>query len=71
MRKLLKTYLKWEKRGEAPLNHHVLVRKLVGVGVRTYIGMLGYCVKDKGGTILRLCITMLLMKNLKLDLRNM
>ena len=45
--KLLKTYLKWEKRGEAPLNHHVLVKKLIGVGVHTYIGMLGYCVEDK------------------------
>ena len=26
----------------------MLVRKLVGVGVHTYIGILGYCVKNKG-----------------------
>ena len=68
MSKLLKTYLQWEKGGEAPLNHHVLVKKLVGVGIHTFIGMLGYCVKDKGEDNLRLFI-MLPMKNLKLDLK--
>ena len=26
----------------------MLVKKLVGVGVHIYIGMLGYCLKDKG-----------------------
>ena len=38
----------WCKGSEAPHNHHILVKKLARVGVHTYIGMLGYCVKDKG-----------------------
>ena len=40
--------IKWEKGDEAALNHHVLVKNLVGVGIHTYIDMLGYCLKDKG-----------------------
>ena len=45
--KLLKTYLGWDEKGESPHNLHVLVKNLTGVGLRTYIGMIGYCVKDR------------------------
>ena len=47
MSKLLKTYLGWEK-GQSPPNSHILVKKLKEVELHTYIGMIGYCVKDKG-----------------------
>ena len=45
--KLVKVYLGWDK-GEAPSGSHVLVKRLSGVGLHTYVGMLGYCIKDKG-----------------------
>ena len=47
MGKLVKVYLRWDK-GEAPSGSHVLVKRLSGVGLHTYVGMLGYCIKDKG-----------------------
>ena len=45
--KLVEVYLRWDK-GEAPSSSHVLVKRLSGVGLHTYVGMLGYCIKDKG-----------------------
>ena len=44
--KLVKIYLKWNK-GDTPLNSHVLVKKLSGIRLHTYVDMLGYCVKDR------------------------
>ena len=45
--KLVKVYLGWDK-GEATSSSHILVKRLSGVGLHTYVGMLGYCIKDKG-----------------------
>ena len=45
--KLMKVYLGWDK-GEAPSSSHVLVKRLSRVGLHTYVGMLGYCIKEKG-----------------------
>jgi hypothetical protein len=45
--KLIKKYLGWDV-GSAPVGHHVLTKKLASIGIHTYIGMLGYCVKDRG-----------------------
>ena len=46
MSKLVKLYFGWDK-GEASPNSHVLVKKLSGIRLHTYVGMLGYCVKDR------------------------
>ena len=43
----MKVYLGWDK-VEAPSGSHVLVKRLSRVGLHTYVGMLGYCIKDKG-----------------------
>ena len=45
--KLVKVYLGWDK-GEAPSGSYVLMKRLSGVGLHTYVGMLGYYIKDKG-----------------------
>ena len=47
MSKLVKVYLGWDK-GEGPSNSHVLVKKLNQIALHTYVGMLGYCTKDRG-----------------------
>ena len=44
---LVKVYLGWDK-GETPSGSHVLVKRLSRVGFHTYVGILGYCIKDKG-----------------------
>jgi hypothetical protein len=45
--KLLKKYLGWDK--SPPSSSHVLTKNLTGNGLHTYLGMLGYCTKDRGG----------------------
>ena len=45
--KLLKTYLGWDKKGGSH-NSHVLMKNLTRVGLHTYIGMIGYYMKDRG-----------------------
>ena len=44
--KFVKVYLGWDK-GKAPPNSHVLVKKFNETRLHTYVGMLGYCVKDR------------------------
>ena len=46
--KLIKTYLGWNDVKKAPVGHHILTKTLRNIGVHTFIGMLGYCIKDKG-----------------------
>ena len=48
MSKLLKTYFEWDNKGEAFYISHILLKKHTWVEVYTYIGMLGYCLKDRG-----------------------
>ena len=48
VRKPLKTYLRWDEKGEVPYNSYVLMKKLIEIGVHTYTGMLKYCMKDRG-----------------------
>ena len=47
MSKFEKVYLGWDE-GEGPSNSHVLMKKVNGIALHTYVGMLGYCTKDKG-----------------------
>ena len=46
--KLIKTYLGWNDVKKAPGGHHILTKTLRNTGLHTFIGMLGYCIKDKG-----------------------
>ena len=46
--KLIKTYLGWNDVKKAPVGHHILTKTLHNTGLHTFIGMLGYCIKDKG-----------------------
>jgi hypothetical protein len=38
----------WGDVNNFPLGHHVHCKVLKGVGMHTYIGMIGYCLKDQG-----------------------
>ena len=46
--KLIKTYLGWNDVKKAPVGHHILTKTLRNTGLHTFIGMLGYYIKDKG-----------------------
>jgi len=46
--KRIKTHLGWDKPGAAPMGHHILTKTLRNTGLHTFIGMLGYCIKDQG-----------------------
>jgi hypothetical protein len=46
--KLIRTYLGWNKDQNPPAWHHILTKVLRNTGLYTYVGMLGYCLKDKG-----------------------
>jgi hypothetical protein len=46
--KLIRTYLGWNKDQNPPTGHHVLMKALRNTGLHTYVGILGYCLKDKG-----------------------
>jgi hypothetical protein len=46
--KLIKKALGWDDVIIASPGHHVHCKLLKGVGMHTYIGMIGYCLKDQG-----------------------
>ena len=46
--KLIKSYLGWNDVKKAPIGHHILTKTLCNTRLHTFIGMLGYCIKDKG-----------------------
>jgi hypothetical protein len=46
--KLIRTYLGWNKDQNPPAGHHILTKALRNTSLHTYVGMLGYCLKDKG-----------------------
>jgi hypothetical protein len=48
MSKLIHTYLGWNKDQNPPARHHILTKAIQNTGLHTYVGMLGYCLKDKG-----------------------
>lgn len=43
----LQAFLGWNK-GNQPADTHILTRRLTGRGLHTFIGLVGYCLKDSG-----------------------
>jgi len=46
--KQIKNYFQWNKVETTPVGHHILTKTFHNSGLHTFIGMLGYCFKDKG-----------------------
>jgi hypothetical protein len=53
--KLIKKALGWDDVIIASPRHHVHYKLLKGVGMHTYIGMIGYCLKDQGEEHFQFC----------------
>jgi len=46
--KCIKFYFEWDKAKIAPIRHYILTKMLCNTSLYTFIGMVGYCIKDKG-----------------------